>query len=142
MSQYFDLIQFTSSEKKYADSVIECFDPDNKYFSHRFYRDHCIKTRNGKFVKDLRIFEGLNLKNCVIVDNTAAHYVNTLSNGIPIVGFESNWYDEEQIKLADLLTCMVKVSFTDFGEFCSRYFKLDRLLGANNFFHGYDLVFG
>jgi CTD small phosphatase-like protein 2 len=47
MSKSFVLILFTSSVKGYADMIIKLFDPDNKFFSHRFYREACVKAKNG-----------------------------------------------------------------------------------------------
>jgi TFIIF-interacting CTD phosphatase-like protein len=41
------LILFTSSVKRYADMIVKLFDPDNKFFSKRFYREACVKAKNG-----------------------------------------------------------------------------------------------
>ena len=64
----FEVIAFTASVKPYADAILNHIDPENELFHHRFYRTSCIFT--GEFyIKDLRIFEGVDLKDIVIVDN-------------------------------------------------------------------------
>ena len=40
-----------------------------KLFDYRLYRDHCIKTNEGIYIKDLRILKNKNLCNVIIVDN-------------------------------------------------------------------------
>lgn len=40
-----------------------------KLFDFRLYRDHCIKTPEGIYIKDLRILKNVNLANVIIVDN-------------------------------------------------------------------------
>ena len=56
MQGIYTLALFTSSLKDYADLIIEKFDPGDRFFKYRFYRDHCVKGKNGKRVKDFRIF--------------------------------------------------------------------------------------
>jgi len=41
----------------------------------------------GFFVKDLRIFKGIDLKNVMIVDNYVHSFAFHLDNGIPVVPF-------------------------------------------------------
>jgi CTD small phosphatase-like protein 2 len=60
---------FTASHKWYADVIIDYIDPEKKYIQHRLYRDHCIKTTDNVYVKDLRVFKNRDLKDLLIVDN-------------------------------------------------------------------------
>ena len=60
---------FTASHKWYADVILDHIDPENKYFQHRLYREHCIKSSDSVYIKDLRIFRNRDLKDIIIVDN-------------------------------------------------------------------------
>ena len=69
VNKYYEVIVFTASHKWYADVILDYIDPENKYFQHRFYRDHCIKTNDNVYIKDLRVFKNRDLKDMIIVDN-------------------------------------------------------------------------
>ena len=51
------------------------------------YRDSCIQTEEGIYVKDLRIIANWSLKDIVIVDNAVYSFAFQLDNGIPIIPF-------------------------------------------------------
>jgi CTD small phosphatase-like protein 2 len=89
LSQYYEMAIFTASEQSYADLIINRLDPENKLFSHRLYRQHCIKI-DDVYVKDLRIISDRNLEDLLIVDNSILAFACQLDNGIPICGFFSN----------------------------------------------------
>ena len=139
MVKVFIIVLFTSSIKEYADAVIQCFDPENQFFKYRFYRDHCQKSKNGKLIKDFSIFPNLHLKNCQLVDNSCAHYVNMINNGVPIINFVDNKDDGELLKQGRHLKAMHQ-SKRDFREYNSKYFKMDKQITADSISHGYDLV--
>lgn len=65
----FEVVVFTASHKWYADVILDYIDPEGIYIQHRLYRDHCIKTTDNVYIKDLRVFEGRDLKDLIIVDN-------------------------------------------------------------------------
>jgi CTD small phosphatase-like protein 2 len=69
VNKYFEVVVFTASHKYYADVIIDYIDPENKYVQHRLYRDQCIPTKDGVYIKDLRIFKNRDLKDLIIVDN-------------------------------------------------------------------------
>lgn len=48
--------------------IIDYLDPKGQYVSHRLFRDHCHKTNEGFYVKDLRILNR-DLSNVLLVDN-------------------------------------------------------------------------
>jgi CTD small phosphatase-like protein 2 len=68
-NECFQIGVFTASHKSYADAVLDYLDPNNELFSFRLYREHCIRTRDGIYMKDLRIIQNRNLKDVVLVDN-------------------------------------------------------------------------
>jgi Dullard-like phosphatase family protein len=96
----FELVIFTASKKDYADLVINAIDPDNQLFSYRIYRESNIFIKNGIYVKDLRIIDNRDLKNCVIVENNILSFINQLSNGILVPSFFDNPND-------NYLTCLL-----------------------------------
>ena len=50
-------------------SEIRKMKKDQKLFDFRLYRDYCIKTPEGIYIKDLRILRNADLCNVIIVDN-------------------------------------------------------------------------
>ena len=68
-NKYFEVLVFTASHKWYADVILDYLDPENKYFQHRLYREHCIPTTDNVYIKDLRVLRNRDLKDMIIVDN-------------------------------------------------------------------------
>ena len=66
MSQIYELVVFTASQKQYADKVIAEIDP-KKRISHVLYRDHCLIINKVYYLKNLKIL-GRDLKQAVLVD--------------------------------------------------------------------------
>ena len=69
-SKLMQIVIFTASHLTYADAILDHLDPDNTLFSFRMYRQHCIKTPEGYYVKDLRVLRNVDLKDVVLVDNS------------------------------------------------------------------------
>ena len=61
---------FTASHQTYADAILDYIDPNHKVIHHRLYRQHCILTKEGYYIKDLRIIGNRHLNDLVIVDNS------------------------------------------------------------------------
>lgn len=95
LNQYFEIIVFTASHSCYANKVLDYLDPHKQYIHHRLFRDNCIQTQEGVFIKDLRIFNNRNLEDLVLVDNAAYSFGYQLENGVPIIPFYSNKNDQE-----------------------------------------------
>ena len=80
--------------------VLDLIDPNNELFEMRLYRDSCIRTEDGVYVKDLRIFENSrDLSDLIIVDNAVYSFGYQLENGIPIIPFYEDKSDEELLHL-------------------------------------------
>ena len=56
-AELFQVVVFTASHQAYADVVLDIIDPQRELFAKRLYRESCIKTQDGVYIKDLRIFE-------------------------------------------------------------------------------------
>jgi CTD small phosphatase-like protein 2 len=49
--------------------VLDYLDPYNEFIEYRLYRESCIATEEGVYIKDLRIIKNRKLEEIVIVDN-------------------------------------------------------------------------
>lgn len=73
------------------------------------FREHCISTKEGLFIKDLRIIKNRNLKNMIIVDNAAYSFAFQIGNGIPILPFYDFKADKELLYLTEYLKTIADV---------------------------------
>lgn len=71
--KWYNLVVFTASVQEYADPVIDWLEQERKYFSKRFYRQHCT-FRNGAYIKDLSSVEP-DLSRVMILDNSPLSYI-------------------------------------------------------------------
>lgn len=84
MSKFFDIFIFTSATLQYAEPIVKFLNSGKRYIKGILHREHCLKTNNGLFIKDLRIIENAESKSIVIVDNHIYSFSFQLENGIPI----------------------------------------------------------
>ena len=103
VKEKYELIIFTASQKNYADKIIDYIEKDQKYFSLRLYREHCIFIKPGLYIKDLRIFKNRDLKNIVLIENSIFSFAHQLNNGILVTSFYNDEDDCFLINLKDYL---------------------------------------
>lgn len=127
MSQHYEIIAFTAATPNYAKAVISTIDEENKYFRYILSRDNCLKTKNGFFIKDLRIIDR-DLKNIVIVDDLVQSFGFQIDNGIPIRAFKGDSEDDELVHLAKYLKTLAAVD--DVRVENKNYLRLRGLLEA------------
>lgn len=108
--KFYEVYIFTASSDTYANMIIDILDPQNKYIRGILFRNHCLQTKKGIFIKDLRIVKNRNLKNMVIVDNHAHAFALQLENGIPIIEWKGDRSDQE---LKYLLHYLIELSTVD-----------------------------
>lgn len=121
LSQHFEIIVFTASHKSYATVVLDYLDPHKQYIQHRLFRDSCVYTDEGVYVKDLRVIANRNLQDMILVDNAAYSYGFQVDNGVPIIPFYENKSDTELKDLIPFLKSMAKVK--DVREVIKKTFK-------------------
>ena len=102
LKEHYELIVFTASHPYYANTVIDLLDPNHEIFSARLFRESCIKTDIGLFIKDLRVLN-CDLKSTLIVDNSIFSFAFQLDNGIPIIPFYDDKEDRIMPKIKDYL---------------------------------------
>lgn len=122
LSKHFELIVFTASHSCYANVVLDYLDPENKLIQHRLYRESCVQTEEGLYVKDLRVFSNRNLKDLVLVDNAGYSFSYQIDNGVPIAPFYFHKEDTELTTLVPYLKSMTNVR--DMREVNRKTFKM------------------
>ena len=126
LSASYQLVAYTASDKLYADAILDFIEGDEKLFSARLYRQHCVSTEFG-LVKDLRIIANRSMKDLVIIDNSALSFAFNVNNGIPILPFYDNHEDEELRHLTFYLTCLQQSQVDDIRAHNEEAFGLYRL---------------
>ena len=123
LSKYFEIVVFTASHACYANMVLNILDPENKFITYRLYREHCAKTREGIFVKDLRIFGNRDLSDMLLIDNAVYSYGYQLYNGVPILPFYRDKRDRQLEELSDFLVRVKDVK--DVRDAVRRFFMCE-----------------
>ena len=136
ISKKYYIIVYTASDHSYANSVLNFIDPNNEFLSFRLYRNNCILAKvNSKpnlkiYIKDLNIFEGVDLKDMVIIDNSILSYAYHLNNGIPIMPYYSGDKDFELMFLVGYLEQIYLMD--DLREANKKFIGLDTILKSKN----------
>ena len=97
LSQFYEIIIFTSSPKEYADDILDKIDPNGNLISHRLYKSHVLFEK-GKSVKKLELI-GRDLNKIIFVDNLKYNAKYNLKNLYLIPSWTDNIYDNEIYKL-------------------------------------------
>ena len=129
VNKHFEVVVFTASHKWYADSILDYIDPEGIYIQHRLYREHCIKTEDNVYIKDLRVFKNRELSDMIIVDNAVYSFGAQLSNGIPITPFKDDKDDNEFLFLIEYLTNIMGID--DYREANKDAFKMEKVYKFN-----------
>ena len=142
VNKYYEIVVFTASYQWYADKILDHIDPRGIYFQHRLYRESCIKTTDNVYVKDLRIFKNIDMKDMVLVDNAVYSFGAQLANGIPITPFKEDKNDIEFIFLMRFLSELRRsddMRLPIRAAFISEEMKDRNLYNYDDFIDYYDL---
>lgn len=90
----YNLYIFSKLSREVGLSILKILDPKLTIFSGCFFNDHCLKTKKGRIIKDLRIFHQP-LENMIIVDSRVQSFAYHLDNGICL----APWKNEEDSEL-------------------------------------------
>jgi len=130
LSKSFELISFTASDGEYANAILNFLDPNNEIFKCRLSREHCVITDEGFFVKDLRIFANRNIKDIVLIDNSATSFLFQLENGIPVLPYFGGCEDSELLDLTNYLKSLDGLD--DVREANKKMFKIKEMYQCSN----------
>jgi Dullard-like phosphatase family protein len=100
--QWYDLVIFTASLRRYADPLVDALDPTRTLFRARYFREDCVRLPPYNFVKNLNIISP-NLGKVIIVDNSPASYALQAANALPIDAWYDDPFDEELLNLLPVL---------------------------------------
>ena len=109
-----ELVIFTSSNKNYAEKIIDEIEKDKKYFKKRLYRENCVLIGSA-YVKDLSKL-GRDLSKTIIIDNDFVSFYLQQENGIlikPFTGKNNEQNDKTLINLYNILLKIIKGPFQD-----------------------------
>ena len=81
---------------------------------------------NTYYIKDLRIFKGVALKDIVIIDNSVLSFALHMNNGVPILPYYSG---EEEDELRYLRKLLLKLAeYEDISKEIGMVINLNKLL--------------
>jgi len=116
IKKFYNIVIFTASEKIYADSILNCIDPNGELFDFRLYRNNCLKVKiesDYVYIKDLRIIRNFNIKDMIIIDHSAFNFAFHLENRIPIQPFIENVDNKEDKEFIFLKNYLLHLSKVD-----------------------------
>ncbi|CAK67902.1 unnamed protein product (macronuclear) [Paramecium tetraurelia] len=129
MNQLYTIYVYTASSSAYANAIVNYLDPKRQWIMGILSRGNCMETKNGFFIKDLRIIGNKQLKDMVIVDNLAHSFGFQIENGIPILEWHNDQNDQELKYMATYL--MEAAEQEDIRQFNIQRLKLDQLIEYN-----------
>ena len=112
--EIYHLVVYTSSNKLYAEKIVELIDPKKTLFKAVFASEYCFKgsslleesaMQGQKTFKDLRIFDDLtDPAKILMVDDRPEHFISRPENGVPILPYQGGLDDMELAKLCNYLS--------------------------------------
>lgn len=99
----FEIVIYTASTQTYASIIVKTLDPHSQYITQILSRGSCLMTKNGFFIKDLRLIENRKLKNVVLLDNYVHSFAFTIENGVPILEWRNDKEDDELLHILNYL---------------------------------------
>lgn len=104
VSKWFNVVVFTASVQEYADPVIDWLEQEQRFFTKRYYRQHCTKRGNG-YVKDITCVDK-DLSKLMIIDNSPVSYMFHENNAIGIEGWINDPTDIDLLCLLPVLNAL------------------------------------
>ena len=68
LSQLYEIVVFSSGQKRYVESIIDQIDPKNR-ISYVLSREHCITINKYHYIKNLNAL-GRNLDSVILIDGS------------------------------------------------------------------------
>lgn len=97
LSQFYEIVLFTTQPMYTAAPIIEKLDPDRRFITYTLFRESC-RTVDGKLVKDLN-YLNRDLSKVVVLDTSADSFALHPENGILIPPWKGDKADRELVGL-------------------------------------------
>jgi import inner membrane translocase subunit TIM50 len=101
LSQFWEIVLFTTQPYYVVAPVIEKLDPDRRYIAYTLFRESC-RTHQGKVVKDLSALNR-DLSKVVVLDTEADRYSMQPENGILMKKWDGSRNDAELVGMIPFL---------------------------------------
>ena len=126
VSEWFETIIFTASQKVYADKLLNILDPKHQYINHRIFRDSCTVVE-GNYLKDLSVL-GRSMNSMCLIDNSIQAFAFQLDNGIPI----ESWFDDvNDCELLNMIPFLEQIRYcNDVRPYIRSTFKLQEYVDS------------
>jgi len=131
LSPIYEIIAFTSGSPEYAKIITyHVLDPIEQYFSEVISRNSCVPN-SGKMIKDLRVIANRQIKNMILVDDSALSFCAQISNGILVPPYNGDEKQDEDDTLRVLADFLKEVSIQENAkEYLEKTLKMKELYNA------------
>jgi hypothetical protein len=119
LKKVYNLWVWTAGDWNYLLHAIGIIDPERCIFDCLLERSYCTMV-NGVAVKDIRMFENLELNRVVMMDDQLISFITTLNNGI-LVSYYQGGDDTELLKWCEFL---LGICGENLPDALNRYFHL------------------
>ena len=110
IKKYFEVYIFSSSTENYCKAVINFIDPKGELIDGLLSQKNCLRTKNGIYIKDLRIITNRKLESMILIDHSVHSFGSLIENGIPLLSWTE---DPEDKELKYLVKYLKKLSEVD-----------------------------
>ncbi|CAL6037852.1 Nuclear_LIM interactor-interacting factor [Hexamita inflata] len=102
MSKYYDLFVFTAGLNEYCNAIVDKIDPKGLIIG-RLSREHCRMVNEYKYLKDLKLIDGYEMKDKLLLDNSPYSIELQPENGILCPDFYGSKHDNYLLTVIDKL---------------------------------------
>ncbi|CAD8155063.1 unnamed protein product [Paramecium pentaurelia] len=139
LNKYANLFIFTSSNIKYATTIMQILDPLKEIFQGLFFRDHCTILQDNTQVKDIKIISN-DLTKIILIDNNPQCFIPQPFNGIPIIPFIDNKADKELLILYQFIEREI-FSAEDVQQVIKRFFQFQQFRQFENGMQAFQILY-
>ncbi|KAL4399752.1 mitochondrial inner membrane protein required for protein import [Malassezia pachydermatis] len=101
LSQWYEIVLFTTQPFYIVEKVIEKLDPDRRYIAYQLFRESC-RTHNGKLVKDISHLNR-DLRKVIVLDINPEHVSMQPENAIVLEPWKGDKNDRDLLGLIPFL---------------------------------------